>query len=815
MKKLILMMVLLTSFTVAATASDYILDVNRQTQSESDDTPGFNREFSTDGENLYITYLVDSIAVSKSDVYPDSYSYAIAGFGTQTGEGLPATLTRLERFNLGDLSNVSVSISEAEYKTIHADLEPAVIPVYEDAPFIYNTISTTGFFPESEISSVSIKKYRSDDLLEYQIHPLQYNHDTKELRIYSKIVVKIEIDNTIATARLCNSDANISNDTYGFVNLSDVINYLDNNYESSKVRKISDDGISTQSSIDIVTPGISNYNELKSDYLIITTNNLRPGVNEFVRWKKMLGFNTTVISQPSWTSNRIDETIKDFYQEHPNLEYVLLLGDYKSVPGQMKYIKGDSTYTDIPYFYRANDAIPFAYSGRIPASNITETQNVLNKIIEYEKNPPLNSTLYDNGLNCAYFQDVYDPFSYEDRRFVKTSEDVITLLEKKASEKSINRVYLYGGTSTPLFWSKYFSNGEAIPSFLLKSNGFNWYGSSTDILNQWNSNPFYILFRGHSDIDGWGHFEFKKPNDEFITPNASMLHSLELPPVVFSITCQTGHFDSSEDCFASYILKKPNSGASAVIASTRNSLSGHNDILAYSLFDAVWSRSGLKPDFNIRGGLFGGPKTGPAGELCIGKMLEVAQQRVEEMIPGRDAKLTRNLFHIFGDPSMLFRTKAPVDGNQLITKYENSTLQVSGFNTKVSVYNEKNDEVKAYNNVAALTIEDPDNSIICISGPNIKPYIICGEATSEAPSKILSYECIYNRQVRVKYNVNRTKTEAILSYTPFDIRYPKAPLTYPTNSANESIIALDTNYSEHIIQLIVDGTVADTIRFKL
>lgn len=809
MKKLILMMVLLTSFTVAATASDYILDVNRQTQSESDDTPGFNREFSTDGENLYITYLVDSIAVSKSDVYPDSYSYAIAGFGTQTGEGLPATLTRLERFNLGDLSNVSVSISEAEYKTINAELEPAVIPVYEDAPFIYNTISTTGFFPESEISSVSIKKYRSDDLLEYQVHPLQYNHDTKELRIYSKIVVKIEIDNTIANARLCNSDANISNDTYGFVNLSDVINYLDNNYESSKVRKISDDGISTQSTIDLGTPDISNYTELKSDYLIITTNNLRPGVNEFVRWKKMLGFNTTVISQSSWTSNRIDETIKDFYQEHPNLEYVLLLGDYKSVPGQEKVIYGDSIYTDIPYMYRFNDILPFAFIGRIPANNRQEAQITLSKIIAYEKNPPLNSPVYNNGINCAIFQDRDRVPTYEDTRFAKTSEDIIYLLEKKASEKSIHRVYSYDGSSTPLFWSKSYSHGETIPETLLKSNGFNWNGKSNDILNHWESGCFYVLFRGHGYTYGWSNLNFYKTQ-------VSLLKPLELFPIVFSITCQTGHFDlDSTDCFASYLIKRPNTGASAVIASTRNSYSGYNDILAYGIFDAVWSRSGLKPDFNRHGGLFGGPKTGPAGELCIGKILDIAQQRVEEMRPDSLAIVTRNLFHIFGDPSMLFRTKAPVDGEQLITKYENFTLQASGFNTKVSVYNEKNDEVKAYKNVAALTIEDPDNSIICISGPNVKPYIICGEATSEAPSKILSYECIFNRQVRVKYNVNHTKTEAILSYTPFDIRYPKAPLTYPTNSSNESIIALDTNYSEHIIQLIVDGTVADTIRFKL
>ena len=60
------------------------------------------------------------------------------------------------------------------------------------------------------------------------------------------------------------------------------------------------------------------------------------------------------------------------------------------------------------------------------------------------------------------------------------------------------------------------------------------------------------------------------------------------------MSCQTGKFDYSSNCFAETFLKKGNGGCVGIIAASEISFSGYNDILTETMFDAIWPDSILR-----------------------------------------------------------------------------------------------------------------------------------------------------------------------------------------------------------------------------
>ncbi len=69
---------------------------------------------------------------------------------------------------------------------------------------------------------------------------------------------------------------------------------------------------------------------------------------------------------------------------------------------------------------------------------------------------------------------------------------------------NIIRVYNTDNNVTPLYWNNtLYSNGEAIPTELLRSSGFAWNGDAYDIASQINQGRFYVLHRDHGSYNGW------------------------------------------------------------------------------------------------------------------------------------------------------------------------------------------------------------------------------------------------------------------------------------------------------------------------
>lgn len=86
--------------------------------------------------------------------------------------------------------------------------------------------------------------------------------------------------------------------------------------------------------------------------------------------------------------------------------------------------------------------------GRLSVTTASQALGVVNKIISYEDFGNYSAYSTAGGLHCAEFSD-YDPRdSYEDRRFVRTSEDIITGMT--GIGKSVQRIYNYNHRTEPL-----------------------------------------------------------------------------------------------------------------------------------------------------------------------------------------------------------------------------------------------------------------------------------------------------------------------------------------------------------------------------
>jgi protocatechuate 3,4-dioxygenase beta subunit len=435
-------------------------------------------------------------------------------------------------------------------------------------------------------------------------------------------------------------------------------------------------------------------------------------------------------------------------------DYFVIIGDHDgpfAVPGIIRQDPndGEDFATDLYYacFDGTGDYYPDIAHGRISVSSAEEAMTVIQKIVAYERTPVENNNFYQNGLNCAQFQDKASDNEQADgiaaRRFTHTSEDIRDYV--LAQGYDVERIYYTDEANSPKFFNDgYYSNKEPIPDELLKSNGYAWDGDAQDILSSINQGKFYLFHRdhGYSGGIGWAHPQFLSTNTYGHDSNIAQLQNGDLLPVVFSINCHTGEF-GLEECFAEEFLRHPDGGAVGVVAASYYSYSGYNDGFSAGMVDAIWSNPGLTPVFGT-----GGVEDPPASSANnIRTMGDVVNQGLVRMIETwGDNKYTHELFHWFGDPAMRIWTENP--NNRSITASIPSTIACDA--TSITITNCNTEEalvtIVDRNQLVAsgsiangeVTLTFPQQYydsplIVTISKENHKPFIrkidITGECT--------------------------------------------------------------------------------------
>lgn len=707
--------------------SQQILSLKSGKVSTAYDAISPNRDITYEDDGIVITYKFNNAILATDEKQEDSYYWKIEGFGISDKPGMYALPFRNDAFTLPqDKSYATIELIDSSFVDYKYKMALARRPYKskdnkKDNSYQSITNKDNGFAPRSIVKvSEHIQCYRGNNIINVQICPIQYNAKTQTTRAYTLIKYKIKFESTKESpyAKITPNAKKISSEDYFLKNTT--INYNQESSEKIKTRSI-----------------IMN-NDIAVDYLIISTNKFANAINIFAEWKKLLGFRVHTILKDNWTSSdEVKTAVKNAYNSCESLYYLLIVGDHDDVPGQYSEINADDGdfsihYTD--WFYGCMDGdgddLPDIYRGRIPVSTLEEAYVVLNKIIKYEQEPPSEDSFFENGINCAYFED-YNDYRIidgrEERRFTLTSEEIRDYIVGLG--KNVKRIYSTEFEVNPLYWNNtYFANGGSVPESIKKPN-YNWTGNADSIVKAINDGAFYVMYRGHGT-------EFFWEEPFFDSVNIKRLNNNDKLPVVFSTACLTGMFN--EDCFAEKFLKNPNGGCVAIFAASDAGYSGYDDALIEGMFDAIWPSPGLRPIFpnvNSTGG------ETPTPTYALGQILDQGQARVSETFGSPDTSISSNpindsfcrkvnkeIFHCFGDPSMQIYTEKP-------TAFSNITIQrnfqdvnvlvgTGNENARITFYNHKTGDVKSYlSSYALYNSEDIADIDICVSLHNKIPYI--------------------------------------------------------------------------------------------
>lgn len=409
-----------------------------------------------------------------------------------------------------DINNITIAPSKGNLKR---NINPA------DIPYTYgNSYTQNSFFPESPGAlnfPYILRDYRGQAL---SICPFQYNPQTKVLRVYTKIVVSVSVKSTDGGQnQLEKTNSEITTDKeFEAIYQRQFINYavqLDN----LRYTPVSGTG----------------------SMLIICYDAFSTDMQPFVTWKNQKGIETTLVlkSVAGNSASAIKSYIASYYSTHPNLKYVLLVGDAAQVPASTTSA-GDS---DNDYGYiNGNDSYPELFIGRFPATTSTHVQTMVNRTVNYEKTPQFSGTWYKKGIAIGSDQGPGDDneMDFEHQHVIRNK-----LLAYNYNDMTEN----YDGSQGGI-------DGSGDPS-------------ANSIATQINNGVGIITYTGHGGDDRFVTSGFSNNNVHSLTNSA-------MHPFIWSVACVNGDFVSVGECFAEAWLRQGTpaqpKGALATLMSTIN-----------------------------------------------------------------------------------------------------------------------------------------------------------------------------------------------------------------------------------------------------
>jgi len=389
------------------------------------------------------------------------------------------------------------------------------------------------------------------------------------------------------------------------------------------------------------------------DYLAIVADGLEQALTPLVDQKRARPLSVKVVKlselqitpndSPEARRTKIRSRIEAEYQLTPRPTYLLLVGDTTAIPPYLKkrhpYYANQWIATDL--FYGTLDGSDQRASlaiGRLPARNAGELKAMVEKALAYDKAVGENAgKKWGRAIVSAAYENYLESMggvkkTTTDRWFHQTAYNVGQYLAGRSkSFAGVDQFYVAFDPDLPKPWFN--RDGTEIPQdlyvcFLLDP------AAIQSIKGHWGDNTRLVLHRDHGERMGWA-------SPPFNVNEIDTLSAPSLPPVVFSVNCETGWFDHpSQTSFALNLMRNPN-GASAVIAASRVSYSKYNDRLTEGLIKGIWAD--FEFDFQL-------PEV-PEGKR-LGPVFNFAKEHLLSSYSDDTADTTIQLFNLFGDPEM-------------------------------------------------------------------------------------------------------------------------------------------------------------------
>lgn len=525
--------------------------------------------------------------------FKDSYNN-----GTIGHPNLPAEKKLIEIPFAADISikinNYKISTYKLEDFNIHNQIIPVQQSLRKDKNLdsikyqINEKIYKSKGYIENELITINkLGTLRGRTLAHLIISPIQYNPAENSIKVYHNIDFEIIYSNYSNKNTI-----KIKQKAY-----SPYFNIIDNKLFSR-----------------LDYPNHPDLTKYPIKYLIVSDRMFESTLQSFIQWKTQQGFKVitaytdSIGSTYSEIQAYIHNTYLDSTTNEPAPSFLLLVGDAPQIP----LIRGTATnkFTDLYYASVDGDMFPEMYYGRLSATNISQLQAQIDKIIYYEK------------------------YLFANPQYLAT----ITLIAGADNPCNVTH-----GQPTVLYGKNYFFTSEnAIDSVNL------YLSSYTACYNTINQGLGLINYTAHGSRTSWS-------NPAFGQAQVNALNNNEQYPIAIGNCCLSADFGLSDECFGETWMRKANGGAVGYIGSSPNSYWDEDVYWAVGAFPTAGNGITPSPDQTTLG-VYESPWSGDY--FCLDAHVFVGNLAVTEAIGNNYSHEVSALYYwqaynCLGDPSLI------------------------------------------------------------------------------------------------------------------------------------------------------------------
>ena len=469
----------------------------------------------------------------------------------------------------------------------------------EDVSFYFNEeyYAKNDFYAHKLITTEILGKMRGQQLARISVAPFQYNPVTNQLKVVTKMEVKVIFRNTDITAHKANKQRYYSPE---FEHLfKSCLNYLPIQEK------------------DVITT-------YPVKYVIVADSSFQTSLQPLVQWKTKKGFmvvegytNNPLVGN---TTASIHAYLKDMYDNatitDPAPTYLLIVGDNTEVPSfNMGTHVSDMYFCE---FDGGGDFYPEMYYGRFSATTVEQVEVQVHKTLTHEQ--------YTFG----------DP-SFLDEVLLVAGVDAAMAPIHGNGQINYGTDYYFNIAHDLTVHNYLYDSGTPITSDMP--------GASAAIIEDVSAGVGFGNYTAHCGSSGWS-------DPSFSTSDIPALDNYDEFGFMIGNCCQSNMFDASAVCFGEALLRADNKGAVGYIG-------GSND--TYWDEDFWWAVGNggisVNPTYAGTGLALYDCMMHENGEqkedwfISAGQMIHSGNLSVTEA--GGSEQYYWEIYHLMGDPSLM------------------------------------------------------------------------------------------------------------------------------------------------------------------
>ena len=490
---------------------------------------------------------------------------------------------------IGDRAEMTVSVIDAQYTDYNLEIAPSkgnfsrqINP--EDVPYTYGEMyQQDAFWPATQAyleSPYILRDFRGQNIM---VRPFAYNPVSKTLRVYT--------DMTIAMTKVSDNGVNQKLNRKSNTIKADIeiLNAYENRFINFKETDAKYTFIVDQGSM-----------------LVVCVDEYMDAIQPLVDWKNMSGRPCTMVaSSTTGTDTQLKNYIMSYYAEHPDLTYILLVGEHSNLPGHSQ----NGGRSDIYYgMLEGTDLYAEALVGRFSPASIADAAQQASRTIYYERDVDETAAWCNHGMGIGH-TDGPGHFNETDWQHIDKIRD--TLMHYTYTQ--VTQRYVNYNTVTNEIISQDINDGISIANYC-----------------------------NHGSATSWAATNYSVSHVNALT-NDYML------PYVISVACNNGQFDVGE-CFGESWMRSTNEATGAPCGAIGG---------MFSWISQPWTPPMYGQDEmnRILTEWIGDYKHTMGGVSINGNMY------ILDVDPSSDGQNTYATWILFGDPSVMLRTDNPTNMN--------------------------------------------------------------------------------------------------------------------------------------------------------